>query len=66
MKKLKRSQSNRMIAGVCAGIADYFNVDATLVRIVTVILGLITSGLPIIVAYIVLAIIMPNEKDITE
>ncbi|SFE93375.1 PspC domain-containing protein [Alteribacillus iranensis] len=66
MKLLKRSQTNRMLAGVCAGIADYFNVDPTLVRIVTVLLGFITSGFPILIAYIVLAFIMPNEGDITE
>ncbi|SDH65909.1 PspC domain-containing protein [Alteribacillus bidgolensis] len=66
MKKLKRSQHNRMLAGVCGGIANYFNVDPTLIRIVTVLLAIITWGLPVPIAYIVLAIIMPNEGDIVE
>ncbi|MFZ4450981.1 PspC domain-containing protein [Salibacterium aidingense] len=66
MKKLVRSQSNRMLAGVCGGIADYFNVDPTLIRIVSVLLFFVTAGFPVLVAYIALAIIMPNEGDVTE
>ncbi|MDA3128700.1 PspC domain-containing protein [Aliibacillus thermotolerans] len=63
MKKLTRSQQNRMVTGVCAGIANYFNVDPTLVRIITVLIAFITSGFPVLVAYIVLAVIMPNEGE---
>ncbi|MDQ0298286.1 phage shock protein C [Salibacterium salarium] len=66
MKKLERSRHNRMLAGVCGGIAHYFNVDATLVRIITVILFFVTAVFPIPVAYIILAVIMPNEGDSVE
>jgi len=55
-RRLERSRENRVIAGICGGIADYFEVDATLVRVGMVILGL--GGLGILI-YIVLLIVMP-------
>ena len=55
-RRLERSRANRVIAGVCGGIADYFEVDATLVRVGMVILGL--GGLGVLI-YIVLLIVMP-------
>ena len=61
MKRLYKSERDKMIAGVCGGIADYFGVDATLVRIGTAILCAISAGTGII-AYIVCAIVMPNER----
>ena len=58
-KRLYRARDERMIAGVCGGIAKYFNVDPTLIRLLFVILAFAgTSGL---LAYIVLAIIVPEE-----
>jgi phage shock protein C len=58
-KRLYRSVDDRMIAGVCGGIAKYFNVDPTLIRLLFVIFAF--AGGPGILAYIVLAIIMPEE-----
>ncbi|WFR55256.1 PspC domain-containing protein [Anaerocolumna sp. AGMB13025] len=58
-KKLLRSNSNKMIAGVCGGIAEYINLDPTVVRLLWVILCL--AGGTGIVAYIVAAIIMPSQ-----
>ena len=58
-KKLYRSRENRMICGVCGGIADYFNVDATLIRLVLALFA-VTGGSGII-AYIIAAIIIPEE-----
>jgi len=58
-KRLYRSRTDRMIWGVCGGLAKYFNVDSTLVRVVFVLLALM-SGIGII-AYIILAIVMPLE-----
>jgi len=60
MKKLTKSRSNRMICGVCGGIAEYLNIDATIIRIALVLLAFTTAG---IIAYIVAAIIMPDEYD---
>lgn len=57
-KKLTRS-NNRMIAGVCAGIAEYFNLDITLVRIVYVLLSFFTAFTGGIV-YLILWLIMPE------
>lgn len=58
-KRLYRSVDDRMITGVCGGIAKYFNVDPTLIRLLFVIFAF--AGGPGILAYIVLAIIMPEE-----
>lgn len=58
-RKLTKSR-NKKVSGVAAGIADYFNIDPTLVRIAFVV-GLIASGgPPVILAYIIMAIVMPD------
>lgn len=57
--KLTRSQ-DRMIAGVCSGIAEYFNLDPTLVRAGYVLLSLISAGFPGVLVYLVLWFIMPE------
>jgi phage shock protein PspC (stress-responsive transcriptional regulator) len=58
MKKLYRSSTNKKIAGVCGGLADYFNVDATIVRVIFVIL-LLPGGLPGLIPYLILWAVMP-------
>ena len=58
-KKLYRSRTDRMIWGVCGGLAKYFGIDPVLVRVIFVVLGLM-SGFGII-AYIILAIVVPLE-----
>lgn len=58
-KKLCKSDKNKMICGVCGGIAEYFNMDATLVRIVAALLGLFSIG-TVVIVYIVIALIMPK------
>ena len=58
-KKLTKS-NNKMIAGVCAGIAEYFNVDPTLVRVGYAILSFFCAGFPGLILYIILALIIPN------
>jgi len=59
MKKLYRSRSDRRIAGVCGGLAAYFNIDPTLIRLLFV-LGLIFVG-GTLLAYIILMILIPEE-----
>ena len=57
-KKLYRNTENKMLAGVCSGIADYFDIDPTLVRLGWVLFSLLGgSGL---LAYIIAAIIIPD------
>jgi len=58
-KRLERSKSNRILGGVCAGVANYLNMDPTLVRVLTVLLTLFT-GVPVIV-YLVLLFVVPEE-----
>lgn len=60
-KKLYKSNKNKMIDGVCAGIAQYFNIDPTLVRLGTVVLTL--AGGCGILGYIVCAIVIPREPN---
>ena len=60
-KRLYRSRENRMICGVCGGIADYFNVDPTLIRLGLVLLACTGSG---ILAYFIAAIIIPDQPRI--
>ena len=63
MKKLYRS-SNRILAGICGGIAKYFDVDPTLIRVVYLILSLFSAGFPGLLLYIILMILMPNYNQI--
>ena len=60
-KKLYRSRSDRMVFGVCGGLAKYFGMDSTIVRIIAVVLMLAT-GVGII-AYIILAVVVPLENS---
>lgn len=60
MKKLTKSSTDVKIAGVCGGIAEYFGLDSTLVRVAYLVLSFLGAGSPILL-YILLAIIMPEE-----
>ncbi len=60
-KRLYRSRSNRMIWGVCGGLAEYFDIDPTIVRIIAVLL-VFANGLGIL-AYVILAIVVPLESS---
>ena len=60
-KKLSLSSKNKVIAGVCGGIAEYFKVDPTLVRIILALLTLMTYGGPIVL-YIVCWAVMPLNE----
>ncbi|MBO5361865.1 MAG: PspC domain-containing protein [Paludibacteraceae bacterium] len=63
MKKLYRS-SNRILAGVCGGIAEYFDVDPTLIRVVFAVLTLFSAAFPGLLLYIILMILIPNYNQI--
>jgi phage shock protein PspC (stress-responsive transcriptional regulator) len=58
-KKLNRAVDDRMIAGVCAGIADYFDIDPTLVRLLFV-LGFFVTGSGLFWVYVIMMIIVPE------
>ena len=59
-KKLYRSTQNKMIAGVCAGLAEYLNIDPTIIRLIWALIGLSGAG---IVAYLIAAIIIPEKPS---
>lgn len=60
VKTLTRSKSNRMIAGVCAGLGDYLNIDPTVVRLLFV-LGFFTFNGAMLLVYLIMAIVTPEQ-----
>ena len=61
-KKLTKSATNKTLAGVCGGIAEYFDLDPTLVRVGYVLLSFLSTGFPGLLLYLILALVMPQEK----
>ena len=61
-KKLYKIEEGKMLDGVCGGIAEYFNIDPTLVRLGWALLTLFTVGVGII-GYIICAVVMPKKSD---
>jgi phage shock protein C len=59
MKRLYRSRTHRIIAGVCGGIADYTNIDPTIIRLLWLLVSLFWGAG--IIAYIIAVIIIPEE-----
>ena len=60
-KKLYRSKSNRMLLGVCSGVAEYFNVDPTVVRVIWAVTSIFAfAG---VIAYAVCAFVIPEKPD---
>jgi len=60
VKKLYRSHQDRMVAGVCGGLGEYFNVDSTLVRLLFV-FGFFATGSGLLWAYLIMMIIVPES-----
>ncbi|MCL4531338.1 MAG: PspC domain-containing protein [Chloroflexi bacterium] len=58
-KQLTRSVTNRMIAGICAGIGEYSNIDPTVIRLLAILLFFLT-GPGVVIAYIIMAIVIPE------
>lgn len=61
-KKLYKIEEGKKLDGVCGGIAEYFNVDATLVRLVWALVTLCTVGVGLI-GYLICAVIMPRKPE---
>lgn len=62
-KPLRRSRQNRMIAGVMGGLARYFDLDVTLLRIIYVLVSLFSAGFPGLIVYLILWLLMPLEEE---
>ena len=63
-KKLMRSRAERKIVGVCAGLAQYLDLDASLVRILCFFIALATGVFPGVVTYLLAWIIVPEEPEL--
>lgn len=59
-KKLYRNKENKMLAGVCSGIAEYVNIDPTIIRLIWALIALTGTG---VVAYLVCALIIPEKPS---
>jgi phage shock protein C len=61
-KPLRRSRSNRMIAGVVGGLADYWSLDPTLARVIFVVVSVLSAAFPGILVYAILWLIIPEGE----
>lgn len=61
-RPLRRSTHNRMIAGICGGLGEYFGIDPTLVRVMYVIGSLISVAFPGALIYLILWLIIPERE----
>lgn len=64
MKKLYKIEEGKKICGVCGGVAEYFNIDPTIVRIIIAVLCL-AYGTGILI-YFIAALVMPNKSDVVK
>ncbi len=61
-KKLYRSPDKKMLGGVCGGLGEYFDVDANLIRIIFVALGLFSAVIPMVIFYLIAWAIVPLKE----
>jgi phage shock protein C len=61
-RPLRRSRDERMVAGVVAGLAKYFDLDVTLLRVIYVIVSILSVAFPGILVYLVLWLVVPEES----
>lgn len=59
-KKLLRSTKNKMVAGVCGGLGEFFNIDPTVIRLLFILVAI--AGGSAVLAYIILWIVMPSDN----
>lgn len=62
-KRLYRSRTDRVLAGVCGGLASYLKLDPTLIRIAVALLAIFSAGTWVVLLYLVMAIIVPLEPE---
>lgn len=63
-KRLYKSDTNKIISGICGGVGEYFNVDPVLIRIIWLLVVISTGFVPGVLAYILAAFIIPNRPVI--
>ena len=62
-KKLYKSRTDKKWEGVCGGIAEYFGIDSTLVRLVWALVSLFSGGITGLIVYFVCDLVLPSEPD---
>jgi phage shock protein C len=60
--KILKKSNDKKLSGVLGGVAEYFEVDPTMIRLLFVVLALFTAGIPCLIAYIIAAFIMPDAE----
>jgi phage shock protein PspC (stress-responsive transcriptional regulator) len=66
MKKLYRLEKNKLIAGICAGIADAYSLDPTVVRLAVVFLTILTAFWPGVITYLVAWYLLPEKSELAD
>ncbi len=66
MKKLYRSENNKKIAGVCAGIGELLDIDPTIIRLLTAGLAIITGIFPFVIGYLIAWWIVPTKSKLSK
>ncbi len=61
-RPLRRSVSNRSIAGVCGGLGEYFGIDPTAVRVAYVLLSIFSAAFPGMLVYLILWLVIPERE----
>lgn len=61
-KRLYKSSTDKKLCGVCAGIANFFNIDPTIIHVIFAIAAIFTTGFPFTLLYIILAFILPEDN----
>ena len=62
MKRLYRSRENRVLAGICGGLGEYFEIDPVLLRLIWLLVVIFTGVVPGILAYIIATLVIPKNK----
>ncbi len=63
-QRLYKAEKRGEISGVCVGLADYFDLDVAIVRLIFVVGALMSTGVPFVLIYIVLAIVLDDEREL--
>ena len=65
MKRLYRSDDNKIVAGVFGGVGEYLNVDPVIIRMIAIVVALLTAVIPVLAAYAIALFIIPNHEGVT-
>jgi phage shock protein C len=63
VKRLYRSKDERMVAGICGGLGEYFRIDPTIMRLIFIVLWFLTGFIPMLVIYVIMWLLIPQAPD---